>query len=108
MHRACRPLNLPSERGACPKICALPSALLATPASLAYTRLERTAQGIFGLFGPSLALALVTLVAIGAGLGVFLGRLSVAQCARILAGAVLVVGAPSVWSRIEALLRVHH
>ena len=80
MHRACRPLNLPSERGACPKICALPSALLATPASLACTRLERTAQGIFGLFGPSLALALVTLV----------------------------VGAPSVWSRIEALLRVHH
>lgn len=76
---------------------------MATPAFAQLAEAERTADWVLAIFSPALLLSFLTILLIGCGIAVFLGKLSGQMFLRILVGSILVFGARTIGPRIVAL-----
>jgi type IV secretory pathway VirB2 component (pilin) len=78
-------------------------ATMATPAFAQLTEVEDTATWVLDIFSPGLLLTLLTLLLLGCGLAVYLGKLSGGMFMKILIGSVFVFGARTLAPKIIAL-----
>jgi type IV secretory pathway VirB2 component (pilin) len=76
---------------------------MSNPVFAQLTEAESTATWVLSIFSPTLLLTFLTLLLIGCGLAVYLGRLSVGLFLKILLGSILVFGARSIAGKIIAL-----
>lgn len=79
------------------------AATLATPAFAQLTEAEDTATWVLDIFSPALLLTLLTLLLVGCGIAVYLGKLSGSLFVKILLGSILVFGARTIAPKIIAL-----
>ena len=76
---------------------------MATPAFAQLTEAEGTATWVLNIFSPALLLTLLTLLLIGCGLAVYMGKLSGSLFVKILIGSIFVFGARTLAPKIIAL-----
>lgn len=79
------------------------TALLASPAFAQLAEAENTTNWVLAIFSPALLLSLLTILLIGCGLAVYLGKLSGSLFMKILVGSIFVFGARSLAPKIIAL-----
>jgi type IV secretory pathway VirB2 component (pilin) len=76
---------------------------MATPAFAQLTEAENTANWVLRIFSPALLLTLLTLLLIGCGLAVYMGKLSGGLFVKILVGSIFIFGARTLAPKIIAL-----
>jgi type IV secretory pathway VirB2 component (pilin) len=76
---------------------------MATPAFAQLTETEGVATWVLNIFSPALLLTLLTVLLIGCGLAVYLGKLSGGLFVKILIGSIFVFGARTIAPKIIAL-----
>ena len=79
------------------------TALVASPAFAQLAEAENTTNWVLAIFSPALLLSLLTILLIGCGLAVYLGKLSGSLFMKILVGSVFVFGARTLAPKIIAL-----
>ena len=79
------------------------TAAMASPAFAALTEAESTVAWVLAIFSPALLLGLLTILLIGCGLAVFMGKLSGGLFMKILVGSIFVFGARTLAPKIIAL-----
>jgi type IV secretory pathway VirB2 component (pilin) len=79
------------------------AAAMATPAFAQLTEVEGTAQWVLDIFSPALLLTLLTILLIGCGLAVYMGKMSGSMFMKILLGSIFVFGARTLAPKIIAL-----
>jgi len=79
------------------------TALLASPAFAQLVEAESTVNWVLAIFSPALLLALLTILLIGCGLAVYMGKLSGSLFMKILVGSIFVFGARTLAPKIIAL-----
>lgn len=78
-------------------------ALMASPAFAQLTEAENTANWVLAIFSPALLLTLLTILMIGCGLAVYMGKITGSLFMKILLGSVFVFGARTLAPKIIAL-----
>ena len=78
-------------------------AAMATPAFAQLTEAESTVTWVLNIFSPALLLGLLTILLIGCGLAVYMGKISGALFMKILVGSIFVFGARTLAPKIIAL-----
>ena len=76
---------------------------LAVAAGGSLAEVETTATWVLNIFSPTLLLVFLTLLLIGCGLAVYLGRMGGQMFMKIMVGSVLVFGARSIAPKIIGL-----
>lgn len=76
---------------------------MATPAFAQLTEAENTATWVLGIFSPALMLTILTILLVGCGIAVYMGKLSGSLFVKILIGSILVFGARTLAPKIIAL-----
>lgn len=76
---------------------------MTTPAFAQLTEAENTANWVLRIFSPALMLTLLTLLLIGCGIAVWLGKLSGSLFIKLLIGSIFVFGARTLGPKIVAL-----
>ena len=79
------------------------TAAMASPAFAQLTEAESGVTWVLNIFSPTLLLGLLTILLIGCGLAVYLGKLSGGLFIKILVGSMLVFGARTIAPKIVAL-----
>ena len=79
------------------------TALYTSPAFAQLAEAENTVNWVLAIFSPALLLGLLTILLVGCGLAVYMGKLSGALFMKILVGSVLVFGARTLAPKIIAL-----
>jgi len=79
------------------------TALLASPAFAQLAEAENTVNWVLAIFSPALLLGLLTILLVGCGLAVYMGKLSGSLFMKILVGSVFVFGARTLAPKIIAL-----
>ena len=79
------------------------AATMSTSAFAQLTEAESTATWVLNIFSPALLLTLLTLLLVGCGIAVYLGKLSGGLFAKILIGSIFIFGARSIAPKIIAL-----
>lgn len=79
------------------------AATMATPAFAQLTEAESTATWVLNIFSPALLLTLLTMLLIGCGIAVYLGKLSGGLFVKILVGSIFIFGARTIAPKIIAL-----
>ena len=79
------------------------TALFASPAFAQLTEAENTVNWVLAIFSPALLLGLLTILLVGCGLAVYMGKLSGGLFVKILVGSVFVFGARTLAPKIIAL-----
>jgi len=79
------------------------TAFLTSPAYAQLAEAENTVNWVLAIFSPVLLLALLTILLIGCGLAVFMGKLSGSLFMKILVGSIFVFGARTLAPKIIAL-----
>lgn len=79
------------------------AATMATPAFAQLTEAENTAQWVLDIFSPTLMLVILTILLIGCGIAVYMGKLSGGLFVKILIGSILIFGAGTIAPKIIAL-----
>lgn len=77
--------------------------LLASPAFAQLAEAENTVNWVLAIFSPALLLGLLTILLVGCGLAVFMGKLSGSLFIKVLLGSVFVFGARTLAPKIIAL-----
>ena len=77
--------------------------VLASPAFAQLAEAENTVNWVLAIFSPPLLLALLTILLIGCGLAVYMGKLSGSLFMKILVGSIFVFGARTLAPKIIAL-----
>ena len=77
--------------------------LVSSPAFAQLAETENLTNWVLAIFSPALLLSLLTILLIGCGLAVYLGRLSGGLFMKILVGSVFVFGARTLAPKIIAL-----
>jgi type IV secretory pathway VirB2 component (pilin) len=77
--------------------------MVASPAFAQLTEAEGTATWVLNIFSPALMLTLLTILLIGCGLAVYLGKLSGGLFTKILIGSIFIFGARTLAPKIIAL-----
>lgn len=77
--------------------------LLASPAFAQLAETENAANWVLAIFSPALLLSLLTILLIGCGLAVYMGKISGSLFMKILVGSVFVFGARTLAPKIIAL-----
>ena len=78
-------------------------AFMASPAFAQLTEAENTANWVLAIFSPALLLTLLTILMIGCGLAVYMGKITGSLFMKILLGSVFVFGARTLAPKIIAL-----
>lgn len=76
---------------------------MATPAFAQLTEAESVTTWVLNIFSPALLLGVLTILLIGSGIAVFLGKLSGGLFVKILVGSIFVFGARSIAPKLIAL-----
>lgn len=76
---------------------------MATPALAQLAEAENTATWVLNIFSPALMLTILTILLIGCGVAVYLGKLSGELFTKILIGSIFVFGARTLAPKIIAL-----
>lgn len=76
---------------------------MATPAFAQLAEAESTATWVLNIFSPALLLTLLTILLIGCGIAVYMGKLSGGLFVKILIGSIFVFGARTLAPKIIAL-----
>ena len=76
---------------------------LASPAFAQLTEAESTATWVLNIFSPALMLTILTILLIGCGVAVYLGKLSGGLFTKILIGSIFVFGARTLAPKIISL-----
>lgn len=76
---------------------------MANPAFAQLTEAEDTANWVLAIFSPAILLTLLTLLLIGCGITVWMGKMSGGLFGKILIGAVLVFGARTLGPKIVGI-----
>jgi type IV secretory pathway VirB2 component (pilin) len=79
------------------------AAATATPAFAQLAEAENTANWVLAIFSPALMLAFLTILLIGCGIAVYMGKISGGLFVKILVGSILIFGARTIAPRIVAL-----
>lgn len=79
------------------------AATMATPAFAQLTEAESTATWVLNIFSPALMLTILTILLIGCGVAVYMGKLSGGLFIKILIGSILIFGARTLAPKIIAL-----
>ena len=79
------------------------TAFIASPACAQLAEAESTVTWVLNIFSPALLLALLTILLIGCGLAVYMGKLSGSLFMKILVGSIFVFGARTLAPKIIAL-----
>jgi type IV secretory pathway VirB2 component (pilin) len=79
------------------------TAAMASPAFAQLTEADNTVNWVLNIFSPALLLALLTLLLIGCGLAVYMGKLSGGLFLKILVGSIFVFGARTIAPKIIGL-----
>jgi type IV secretion system protein VirB2 len=79
------------------------AATMATPAFAQLTEAESTATWVLNIFSPALLLTFLTILLIGCGIAVYMGKLSGGMFIKILVGSIFVFGARTLAPKIIAL-----
>ena len=79
------------------------TSFLASPAFAQLVEAENTVNWVLAIFSPALLLALLTILLIGCGLAVYLGKLSGSLFMKVLVGSIFVFGARTLAPKIIAL-----
>jgi type IV secretory pathway VirB2 component (pilin) len=79
------------------------TALVASPAFAQLAEAENTVNWVLAIFSPALLLGLLTILLVGCGLAVFMGKLSGSLFMKILVGSVFVFGARTLAPKIVGL-----
>lgn len=79
------------------------AATVATPAFAQLTEAENTATWVLDIFSPALMLTILTILLVGCGIAVYMGKLSGGLFVKILIGSILVFGARTLAPKIIAL-----
>jgi type IV secretory pathway VirB2 component (pilin) len=79
------------------------TALIASPAFAQLAEAENTVNFVLAIFSPALLLGLLTILLVGCGLAVYLGKLSGGLFMKILVGSIFVFGARTLAPKIIAL-----
>lgn len=79
------------------------AATMATPAFAQLTEAESTATWVLDIFSPALMLTILTILLIGCGVAVYMGKLSGGLFVKILIGSVLIFGARTLAPKIIAI-----
>ncbi len=82
-------------------VCA--TMLLTSPALAQLAEAENVTNWVLAIFSPALLLGLLTILLIGCGLAVYLGRLSGGLFLKVLVGSIFVFGARSLAPKLIAL-----
>lgn len=76
---------------------------VSSPAFAQLTEAESTATWVLNIFSPALMLTILTIVLIGCGVAVYLGKLSGGLFTKILIGSIFIFGARTLAPKIIAL-----
>ena len=79
------------------------TAFVASPAFAQLAEAESTVTWVLNIFSPALLLGLLTILLIGCGLAVYMGKLSGSLFMKILVGSIFVFGARTLAPKIIAL-----
>ena len=79
------------------------AATMATPAFAQLAEAENTANWVLAIFSPGLMLTFLTILLIGCGIAVYMGKISGGLFVKILVGSILIFGARTIAPRIVAL-----
>ncbi len=79
------------------------AATMVTPAFAQLVEAENTGKWVLAIFSPALMLIFLTLLLIGCGIAVFMGKLSGGLFVKIILGSILIFGARTIAPRIAAI-----
>jgi type IV secretion system protein VirB2 len=79
------------------------AATMATPAFAQLTEAESTATWVLNIFSPALVLTLCTILLIGCGIAVWMGKMSGGLFTKILIGSIFVFGARTLAPKLVAI-----
>ena len=79
------------------------AAAMASPVFAQLTEAENTATWVLNIFSPALMLTILTILLVGCGVAVFLGKLSGGLFTKILIGSIFVFGARTLAPKIIAV-----
>ena len=79
------------------------AATMASPAFAQLTEAEGVADWVLRIFSPALMLTILTILLVGCGIAVFLGKLSGGLFTKILIGSIFVFGARTLAPKLIAL-----
>lgn len=79
------------------------AATMATPAFAQLAEAENAGNWVLAIFSPALMLIFLTLLLIGCGIAVFMGKISGGLFVKIILGSILIFGARTIAPRIASI-----